>query len=130
MAGCVRFYCDMYVLPAVLVFDSGANLTTTVSIANSAFLLNSLDFGGGGALGIIGGKDVTITGTTFANNSASLSNGGAIFFFKDDPATPRVGRRATIDHCTFFGNTAPDGGELKKPTYVLKTADINTNSRD
>jgi hypothetical protein len=70
-----------------------------VSITNSTFTNNSATSFGGGLFNHSGGSSVNITNSTFANNSANL--GGGIY---------SVSGRVSITNSTFAGNSARSSG--------------------
>ena len=83
------------------------NATTSITITNSLFEGNKTDGAeGGGAILILNGAQLNISGTCFNNNNASQASsvnyGGAI----------NVGEGAdvTISHCSFNGNFASSSG--------------------
>lgn len=73
------------------------------SVINCFFSGNAATLGAGGAIGL-SGTPVTITSSTFANNSASLF-AGAIHFSVAAPGTQ-------ITNCLFSGNGAPTSPDI------------------
>jgi hypothetical protein len=79
--------------------DNGANQAT---IINSSFRGNASHGEGSGGGGIANFGTMTVTGSTFSQNTADVSGGGGIFNF--NPAT------LTVVDSTFSGNVAGGGG--------------------
>ncbi len=92
----------------------------TVTLTGGKFESNSATAGDGGALyGLTQANAagaVSVTGTTFLNNTAT-NVGGAIGL---------AGGQVSINQATFTGNTAPAGGAVFKSSYGNLTVDDST----
>jgi predicted outer membrane repeat protein len=76
-------------------------VTNCLFVGNSA--LGSGPHEGGGAIVVFGGGVITITNCTFSQNTASLSQGGAIYTEGGPPI---------INNCILWGDGAPLGSEI------------------
>ena len=91
--------------------DSFSGYTGTVTIYNVTFInnntLSTTTTSSGGALNIFGDSPVVvITNSSFMNNAATYSNGGAIFY------RPSFGGSLQIDNSFFSGNYSRNGGAI------------------
>jgi len=73
--------------------------------------------GGGGAIAIAPGGDVTLTNSTFVSNYSPFA-GGAI----------NNGGKLTVTNCTFSYNTSPFGGAIKNTSNLTLRNSIIANS--
>lgn len=108
--------------------DNSVTISNCVFSGNSATGLGTI---GGGGIQHMGGS-LTITGTTFSNNSTSTSGGG-LSYTAGDPLirTPSTGT-LTVSGSTFSGNTANSGaaggGGADLFNFNLGTGTYNINS--
>jgi hypothetical protein len=98
-------------------FGGGAILcggpTNIVTLQNCIFKSNSTNSGSGvsgGALAIEGGGTISITGCTFATNTESSSDGGAIYYNLSNSNSITASGSLSITGSTFTGNTVTAAG--------------------
>jgi len=96
--------------------------SATALIDSNTFINNSADAGGGvGVLNLAG--NLTLTGNTFTDNSATNDGGGFATLFTGAPPIPL--NNATLTNNTFTNNTAGgDGGG------AIVDADVNITAMD
>jgi Fibronectin type III domain/FG-GAP repeat len=86
--------------PGGAILNNGSLVLT-----NDVFTNNKSTIGGGGAIAdVAAGGTLSVTGTTFNDNSATGSGGGGAIF------SPGAGISQTFTNCTFTNNTEADAG--------------------
>ena len=82
-----------------------------MTLTNCEFNANTIDAAAGttgGAVNYSGTGTLTVTNCTFTNNSNDNSDGGALYYFFQNPAG-NIGNM-TVTNCIFTGNTATATG--------------------
>lgn len=96
------------------------NNSGDLTISNSSFEDNTVTYGGSGAIYVSSGGNATITGSLFSGNSA-VYGGGAV--------ANGIDGVLTINNSTFTGNTGSYGGAIfSSAAMVLNQCTISANT--
>ena len=106
------------------------NLTVSNSVISGNSATGAGSFGGGGICHT--GGNLTITGTTFSNNSTSTSGGGVTYSAGDPAGSNGATGTVTVSGSTFTGNTANSsaagGGALNLFDFNVSASVYNIDS--
>ncbi len=97
---------------AVSLGCASAAKQCVISVTNSSFLNNQASQTDGGALSIRGATSVTLKGSKFEGNTVQSNNGGALFYDPGSAPNPKLDMQFTV----FRSNRARFGGAVSVVT--------------